>query len=764
LQPLPDLLMLDIYLIIVLILALLAVSGLIVGVSNDAVNFLISAVGSRAVAFKVAMAVASIGIIIGTTFSGSMMEVARKGIFNPSQFTFSEVMLIFLAVMFANILLLDFFNTFGLPTSTTVSLVFALLGAAVSIAVLKISRSPEMPQDVGNYINSGRTLLIIAGILLSVIVAFTAALIIQFMVRLIFSFDYKKGQRYFGSVFGGVAITSIVYFILIEGAKGITFFSEENIAWIQNNSGKVMLFTFTGGTVLLQLLTWLFKLNVFKFIIVLGTAALALAFAGNDLVNFIGVPIAGFESYKMFNAAGATDPGGFFMSGLQEQVKTPTLIMIVSGLVMVITLYVSKKAKGVIQTSVQLSSQEETAERFESSVLARSLVRTALSTGAFFNRIFPRFVLNFISKRLDPEVFIRTATDKTVSFDLVRASVNLVVASIVIAVGTSQKLPLSTTYVTFMVAMGTSLVDGAWNRETAVYRVNGMITVIGGWFVTALIAFICAFIVAVLLYFGGMIALVLLIALSLFMIYRTHIIHTRRTEEINRSEKIIKDTSQIDRAGIFAQCNNSVADACARVADIYERIMDGWIGEKRKKLKNACQDTRKFKEEMHEKQENIYYTIKKLQVEESVEGGHHYVQVVEQLRDISEFLNYICQPVFKHVDNNHTPLKSYQVNNIKEFTGGFLSFLDQIKKAVAGNESDHAKMIATSHHLLDLLVKLKKENLKMIKSGQTSTRISMLYMDVLAESRNLVIGSRILYEDAMAFKEYSAKARKIEVD
>lgn len=754
--------MLDLFLIIVLILGLLAISGLIVGVSNDAVNFLVSAVGSRAVTLKVALAVASVGIIIGTTFSGSMMEVARKGIFNPSQFSFTEVMLIFLAVMIANVLLLDFFNTFGLPTSTTVSLVFALLGAAVGITVLKISRSPEMPQDVGNYINSGRTLLIIAGILLSVIVAFTAALIIHFITRLIFSFDYRQAQRYFGSVFGGMALTSIVYFILIEGAKGVTFFSAQDIDWIHEHSGRLILFTFMGGSLLLQILTWLFKFNVFRFIIVIGTGALALAFAGNDLVNFIGVPAAGLASYTFYNAGGATNPDGFLMTGLQGQVKTPTLIMIFAGLIMVFTLYLSKKAKGVIQTSVKLSSQEETAERFESSMLARSLVRVALSIGAFFNKVLPRFVLDFINRRLDPAAFKKNSGDNPVSFDLVRASVNLVVASIVIAVGTSQKLPLSTTYVTFMVAMGTSLVDGAWNRETAVYRVNGMITVIGGWFVTALIAFICAFLIAVILFFGGMIALALLIGLSLVMMYRTHLIHNRRTEEMSRSEEIIKDNTQIDRAGIFIQCNHSVTEACANVADIYERVIDGWIGERRKKLKNAWQDTRKFRDDMHEKQANIYYTIKKLQVEESVEGGHHYVKVVEQLRDIAEFLNYICQPIYKHVDNNHAPLKSHQISNIKEFAGGFLSFLDMIKKAVSGRESDPNKVITTSHQLLELLVKLKKEHLKMIKSGQTSTKISMLYMDVLAESRNLVIGARILYEDAMTFAEYSRKAMKIE--
>ncbi|MBN1414448.1 MAG: inorganic phosphate transporter [Bacteroidales bacterium] len=751
----------DIYLVFVLIIAGLAVSGLIVGVSNDAVNFLVSAVGSRAVTLKVALAVASVGIVIGTAFSGGMMEVARKGIFNPSQFAFYEVMIVFMAVMIANILLLDFFNTFGLPTSTTVSLVFALLGASVGLTIIKISRSAETLQNAGNYINSGRTLLIIAGILLSVIVAFTAALIVQFVVRLVFSFDYRKTIRYFGSVFGGMALASIVYFTLIEGAKGVTFFSAENIAWIQNYSGAVILITFLGGSTILQILTWLFNLNVFKFIILIGTGALALAFAGNDLVNFIGVPLAGYESYRLFSAAGGSDPAGFLMSGLQGQVRTPTIFLLAAGIIMVTTLYVSKKAKSVIKTSLSLSNQEETVERFESSALARSLVRIALSIGSFFEKILPARVLKLINKRLDPAYFKNTTTDKSVSFDLVRASVNLVVASVVITFGTSLKLPLSTTYVTFMVAMGTSLVDGAWSRETAVYRVNGMMTVIGGWFFTALIAFICAFMVAALLYYGGIVALIVMIALSLFLTYRTNALHNKRTEEFKKSEKIISDTTQIDKSGILLQCNNTVINACAKVADIYEKIIDGWIGEKRRKLKKACQDCKELTEEMRELQASTYYVIRKLQVEESIEGGHHYIQVVEQLRDVSEFLNYISQPVFKHVDNNHAPLKSHQIHDINEFTVLFISFINHIIKAVSGKEFDKVKIMSLSHQLLDLLVKLKKDQLKLIKSGQTSTRISMLYMDVLAESRNLVLGSRILFEDALALAEYSKGAKSL---
>ncbi len=749
----------DIYLIIVLVLAGLAISDLIVGVSNDAVNFLNSAVGSKAATFKIALAVAAIGILVGTIFSGGMMEVARKGIFNPSQFCFSDIMIIFLAVMFTDVLLLDFFNTFGLPTSTTVSLVFELLGASVGVTIIKISRTADSLQDMGKYINSGRTLLIITGILLSVVVAFTVALVIQFIARLIFSFNYRKTLRYFGSVFGGIALASIVYFVLIEGARGITVFSEENVLWIQENTRKIMLFTFLGGSILLQILTMLFRLNVFKFTVIMGTGALALSFAGNDLVNFIGVPLAGYESYNLFIAAGSPDPDGFLMSGLHAAVKTPTLFLMAAGVIMVFTLYLSKKARGVVKTSLSLSNQEETVERFESSIIARSLVRTTLSVGNFFEKVLPAPALLFIQKRLDPSYFKESETDKSVSFDLVRASVNLVVASILIAFGTSQKLPLSTTYVTFMVAMGSSLADGAWTRETAVYRVNGVITVIAGWFFTALIAFVCSLVLAVILFFGKIFALAGMIALSLFLVYRTHIIHARRTEKIRKSEAIFSDTSQIDESGIILQCNNTITGTLLNVVTIYESVMKGWINEKRKKLKNADQESKKMSDEIRELQENIFHTIRRLEMEESEESSHQYSQVIDHLKNISGSLNYICKPIYKHVDNNHAPLKSNQINNINEFTGRFVAYTNLIINVISGKDYEVASILSQSQQLLDMLIKLKKEHLKMMKSGKTNTRIGVLYMDVLTENRYLVLEVQGLFEDALAFAEYSKQLK-----
>jgi phosphate/sulfate permease len=752
--------MIDIYLIIIFILAGLAISDLIVGVSNDAVNFLNSALGSKAVKYKIAMVVASVGILIGTTFSGGMMEVARKSIFNPSQFYFNEIIIIFLAVMLTDVILLDFFNTFGLPTSTTVSLVFELLGASVAISLIKISHSAESLQDIGKYINSGRTLLIIAGILLSVIIAFSVASIIQFITRIIFTFNYKKTIRYFGAIFGGIALTSMVYFILIEGAKGVSFLTDEHLMWIHDNKSNILLGTLVGGTVLLQVLILLFNFNVFRFTVLLGTGTLALAFAGNDLVNFIGVPIAGYESYRLFTASGGSDPTTFLMGGLQSKIQSPTVFLIMAGFIMIITLFFSRKARSVINTSLNLSHQEDTVEIFESSVLARSLVRIALSVGNFFELSMPKKVNVFIKNRLNPDSFKKAAASNPVSFDLVRAAVNLVVASILIAFGTSQKLPLSTTYVTFMVAMGTSMADGAWNRETAVYRVNGMITVIAGWFFTALVAFVVALTMALILYYGKLFALIILIFLALFLVYHTHIIHHRRSEKQKKSEKEITDNTRIDNLGILKQCIDTVINTLERVMEIYQAVIKGLIDEKRKKLKNAWQDAKQLNDEIIQMQENVYYTIKKLQVEESMDSGHYYVRILEHLRDLTESMTFISKPAFKHVDNNHAPLKAIQTQNINDFTKKFVSLIQQIKKTLIENIDDSQKVKSNVEHLLELLVKYKKENLKMIKAGQISTRISLLYMDILTESRNLVIELMSLYEDSRAFVDYSVKQNK----
>jgi phosphate/sulfate permease len=459
------------FLLIVIILIVLAVSDLVVGVSNDAVNFLNSAIGSKTAPFIIIMIVAAAGIVFGATFSSGMMEVARKGIFHPDQFFFGEIMIIFLAVMMTDIILLDFFNTFALPTSTTVSIVFELLGAAVAVSLIKIKASGSNMADMGQYINTSSALLMITAILLSVVIAFTFGLLIQYLARVLFSFNFEKNIKYFGALWGGIAISAITFFILIKGAKGSSFMTDRTVAWIRDHSLLILGLSFLGWTVLLQLLQLIFRLNILKFIVLVGTFALAMAFAGNDLVNFIGVPLAGLESFREFHASGMTDPSGFAMTALVEQVKTPTVFLLIAGTIMVVALWTSKKAQSVAATTIDLSRQDEGYERFESFAMARGIVRASIGFSNFVNTITPKHLRNFLKNRFKRDQFRDMKKEKGLSFDLVRASVNLVVASALISLGTSLKLPLSTTYVTFMVAMGTSLADGAWGRESAVFRV-----------------------------------------------------------------------------------------------------------------------------------------------------------------------------------------------------------------------------------------------------------------------------------------------------
>jgi phosphate/sulfate permease len=742
----------NIYLIIVIILFALAISDLVVGVSNDAVNFLNSAIGSKAASFKVIMAIAALGILVGVTFSSGMMEVARKGIFHPEQFYFNEIMIIFLAVMITDVILLDFFNTFGLPTSTTVSIVFELLGAAVAISLIKISNSPEDYANMGNYINSGRALLIISGILLSVFIAFSVGTIVQYITRLVFSFNIKNTLKYFGSVWGGFAVTAITYFILIKGAKGSSFMTGENLTWIKENTLLILVTSFAGWTILMQLLIWIFKLNILKLIVLIGTFALAMAFAGNDLVNFIGVPLAGFASFKSFIAQDALGPDSFFMDVLKGEVSTPTMFLLIAGLIMVITLWISKKAKSVVKTSIRLSDQDKVNERFGSSLLARTLVRQTLQIGSLIQAIIPKPVTKAMNNRFDDKYFRKTVKkDKAIAFDLLRASVNLVVASILIAFATSQKLPLSTTYVTFMVAMGTSLADGAWNRESAVYRITGVITVIGGWFFTALSAFTAAFIIALFIHWANIYAIIILIGITIFFIYKTHVLHSRKIKAEKKAETILTDSLAIDGETIFEKCNSNIISTLLAVSELYKIIINGLIGEKRKKLKKALKEIKKLNKEIKSLKSNIHITINKLEAE-IVESGHHYVQVLDYLSDITHSMISMSRSVFDHVDNNHAPLKNPQIKDLITFQKNVSRFFKEVIQIISGKSFDNIKKaVSLSENLLDKTLKLRKAQIKILKSDTYNTRISLLYLDILVESKNLILYTTYLLKASKEF-------------
>lgn len=741
------------YLIIVIILFVLAISDLVVGVSNDAVNFLNSAIGSKSAPFRIIMIIAALGVLFGATFSNGMMEVARNGIMNPSAFTFENILIIFLAVMITDVLLLDLFNTYGLPTSTTVSVVFELLGASVGMAVIKISNSPEGLATLGSYINSGKTLAIITGILLSVAISFIVGVIIQYIARVIFSFNYKKPVKYFGSIWGGLAITGITYFILIKGAKGSSFISKEQIAWISDNSMLILGICFAGWTLILQLLNWLFNVNQLKVIVLFGTFALAMAFAGNDLVNFIGVPMAGYESFKVFSAQEGLSGSDFTMTALMESVKTPTGFLLVAGIVMVLALWFSKKARTVTQTELSLGNQDQTNERFASSALARSLVRIGVQLGKFFWALVPARFKPFLQSRFDDSAFKKQAKkDKGLSFDLVRASVNLAVASSLIAFATSHKLPLSTTYVTFMVAMSTSLADKAWGRESAVYRISGVITVIGGWFFTAFVAFTGAFLMALLMSWGGMIAVGLLIAIAIVAIYKTHTVHKKRVEDNKASEHEFWADEAVTGVKMLEKYNNRVALSIVATADLYEKTIEGLIDEKRKKLGKAEKEVRKLSKDIRLYKKNAHLLVSRLEGSDLADDGEYYFLMLDHLNDIVHYVENIAGPAFNHIDNNHEPLHKADADNLNDFLKEALKYIKKTRNCIATGKFDSPEEGAEMlKKLVDELSKMRKSHLKRFKSGNINTGVSLLYLDILAESRNLVLGISAMSRSARNF-------------
>ena len=726
------------------ILFALAISDLIVGVSNDAVNFLNSSIGSKAAPFKVIMIIAAVGILVGVTFSSGMMEIARKGIFHPEQFLFFEIMIIFLAVMLTDIILLDVFNTYALPTSTTVSIVFELLGAAVAVSIIKISQSDGDAGSLANYINSSKALAIILGILISVIVAFSVGALIQYLTRILFSFRYAVSFKYFGAIWGGLAITAITYFILIKGLKGSTFASYEMANgeilkdWVMNNSFTIIGLSFIGWTILLQLFSWIAKLNILKLVVLVGTFALAMAFAGNDLVNFIGVPLAGYESYKVFIASGQ-EPGQLLMESLAGPVKTPTTFLLIAGIIMVITLWVSKKARSVMATEINLSRQDEGPERFESSTIAQIVVRQFIGLGNGIKNILPGTVRVWVNNRFERTEYDKMKQDKGVSFDLIRASVNLTVASILIAMGTSLKLPLSTTYVTFMVAMGTSLADRAWGRESAVYRITGVITVITGWFFTALRAFTVAFIVAFILYFLKAIGVIILVALAILFIFRTHKIHKKREEEKKRKDGLEETDGPLNLENVATSCKENIVEILESASKAFNKSIEAIVEENRKKIKKTSSDIKKLNKKTKELKDNLHKVIRRLQ-EDSLDSSHHYVQVLDYLRETAHCLTFISEPIFLHIENNHPPLSPKQVEElliIKEEITQLFHLSEMIIKSGSYEKIDD--VFDQQQVILEKIQKFRKGLIKSLKKEALSTKSSMLFMEILNESKNLVL-------------------------
>ncbi len=743
------------------VLFILAISDLIVGVSNDAVNFLNSAIGAKVAPLKVILMVAAAGILIGTTFSSGMMEVARKGIFYPGSFTFYNIMIIFIAVMLTDVILLDLFNTFGLPTSTTVSIVFELLGAAVGITIVTISAKGQDFSDMGSYINSGKALAIISGILVSVVVAFTVGAIVQYFSRLLFTFNFGRTMKYFGAIWGGIALTFITYFILIKGVKGTSFMSDEHINWILSHTALILGTSLIAWTIIFQLLYWIFRFNILKFIVLAGTFALAMAFAGNDLVNFIGVPLAGFESFKVFSASQGASANTFLMSSLAGQVKTPTLYLVIAGLIMVITLWLSRKARSVVKTTLQLSDQETVDERFESSIVARAVVRQAININKVFQIILPNPLIRRIDKRFDPKPFkAYVKKNPGVSFDLIRASVNLVVASILIAFATSLKLPLSTTYVTFMVAMGSSLADGAWGRESAVYRITGVVAVIGGWFFTALSAFTVSLLIALVLYWSHLLGLILLIPIAIFLVIKTHAFHNRKSKEESRQSERQKVLS-LDGDSIYERCSENVTSLLLATYKTLNKSIDSLIKEKHKKLREDVKTAKRLSKEAKALKKEVPITLQKL-TEESYESGHHYIEIIDFLREMMHCLTHIVTPAYEHVDNNHAPLSPFQIESMREVNNMLQGYITEVVASVTNTEfSKQGKIIDNSQDIINQITKIRKKQLKILKKEPGSTRTNMLFMDILSELKNLVLHINNIYK---AFRDFSEQNRKVTFD
>jgi len=730
------------YIVIIVVLFLLAISDLIVGVSNDAVNFLNSAVGSKATTFKVILAVAALGIIVGSTFSSGMMEVARKGIFNPEQFYFSELMLLFLAVMVADVILLDVFNTFGMPTSTTVSIVFELLGAAVALSVIKIYSNPDA-LGIGSYINSGKALAIISGILLSVVIAFSAGGLIQYLTRLIFSFDYEKKLKYFGSIWGGIAISAITYFLLVKGSKGASFMDDSIKETISNNTFLIISSSFVICTVILQLLIWFTKLDILKLIVIVGTFSLAMAFAGNDLVNFIGVPLAGYNSYEIWANSGGAAPEALSMEGLAGKVPTPTVLLILAGVIMTITLWTSRKAKTVVQTSLDLGRQYEGTERFASYAASRSLVRNFNKMVFHVNKIVPDKIKKSVGEQFDQRPFTAkqaTLGDDAPSFDMMRASVTLVVASILITIGTNLKLPLSTTYVTFMVFMGTSLADGAWSRESAVYRVSGVLSVVGGWFFTALAAFTAAFILTGIFYYGGPIAIVIVLIFAAVVIYRSHRYYDKRMDEQLAFEKGIEEGTLSNEKIVELSINNMT-----KILDGLKKILDDTLNAlAAEDLSNLNKIYKEFKEIQRRAEKIKRKASKSLDkvTDDQIESVHLYLLVADYLNEMTSHVKNIVKNSLDHVDNNHKPLIPVQIQELSFIQDKFKIRMDSTIDVFKKGDSGEAKRLQSELHFFVKAIRTSRKNqIKRIRDHEIGTRNSVLFLHLLGEYRNLSLFS-----------------------
>ena len=721
------------YLILIIILFILAASDLTVGVANDAVNFLNSAIGSKVAPRHIILSVAAVGVFVGTLFSSGMMEVARKGIFNPEMFRFNDVVCIFLAVMFTDIILLDFYNTFGFPTSTTVSLISALLGGSVAIAIIKIHQSGMFIESLGNYINTGKTIGIFTAIIVSVIVSFVVGAAVQYISRLIFTFNYEKKLKRYGAVWGAFALTSISYFILIKGAKGASFLTDSNIKWINENTVMLLGICWMTFAFILEIIILSTRINILKPIVLTGTFALALAFAANDLVNFIGVPLAGLSSYQI--VASSNNPFHISMQALKEPVSVNNLFLIAAGIIMVITLWVNKKARTVTQTEIDLGRQFDGFEKFNSNRSAKEIVRTSIGFGKSIKKIIPDVVLIFIESRFLPKSDeTKKAKKEKPPFDLLRASVNLMVASVLISVGTTYKLPLSTTYVTFMVAMATSFADKSWGRESAVYRVSGVLSVISGWFLTAFIAFLISGVFASGMYFGGIPIIVIFCLTALGLIIRTNILHSKKEKKIS---SIKSSLESIEKNDIKDLIDNDFKNYLESIKKSNSLIFEGLVSENRKKLKKALEladDLEKSGRNLTSKIIKVTTSLPENYFANKIDCG----RIISSINEINSSVFSVSDKVFEHIDNNHSGLSKNARENYTILNSELIKIFDLAISYIKKKDPDKLLLIIESRSELKSIIKtIDKNIIETLQKGESKTRITMLFLNIVYKSEHL---------------------------
>lgn len=720
---------------------MLAIFDLLVGVSNDAVNFMNSAVGAKVARYRTIIIVAAVGVFAGAILSNGMMDIARHGIFQPANFSFYEIMCILLAVMVTDVVLLDVFNTLGLPTSTTVSMVFELLGGTFILAILKIIGDETGLLSLGDMMNTEKALSVIMGIFLSVAIAFIAGTLVQYISRIIFSFNYKKHLSWTIGIFGGISVTSLSYFVLIKGLKSAPFMSAESLAWIDQNTTLLVAGCFVFFTLLMQILHWC-KVNVFRIIVLLGTFALALAFAGNDLVNFIGVPLAGFSAYTDYvansNGAGIHN---FMMSSLMSSAKTPAIFLLASGIIMVYALATSKKAKNVIKTSVDLARQEEGDEMFGSSALARTIVRRATTINEFMVKVIPVGMRRWIDSRFNKDEVI---LENGAAFDMVRAAVNLVLSGLLIIIGTTMKLPLSTTYVTFIVAMGSSLADRAWGRESAVYRITGMLSVIGGWFITAFVAFtICALVTAIMFY-TSFVGMFIFICVAVFLLVRSNIKYSKKEKAEQQDDTFKRMMASKDKAEVLSllrlHVKETLTDYINYTEQAYMQVTDGFINEDLKQLKKVMSSTDDQKKMLKKRRRKEILGLRRIPIPIAIEKNTWFHLGSNSCEQMLYCLKRICEPCKEHVDNNFNPISKDCIAEFLPIREELCQLMDRTQTVIENNNYAEADdILVKGDALKNKISALRKQQMnRMQEADSTSLKASMVYLNILQESQELV--------------------------